>query len=129
MRGGVISVCLKTPAQPRYCFGVDVERDLGNTDPHEPLGSMWITGREAKRLSNVSFGFRTAAKKVLGIPDKTMGDCGIAVQRQRMFELRDALCCAFRAHQGGAQCQVRRSVVRRKGQRFGGDYLGCSKPR
>jgi hypothetical protein len=46
-----------------------------------------------------------------------------------MFELSDPFGRAFRAHQGGAQSHVRRSVVRRKGQRFGGDYLGSRKAR
>src|SRR5215831_14278218 len=72
MRGGVISVCLKTPAQPSCCFGVGIERHLGESDPYEPPVGMRVTRRKAKRLNNVSFGFRAATKKILGIPDKTM---------------------------------------------------------
>ena len=32
MRGGIISVCLNTPPQPRYCFGIGVKHHLGEAD-------------------------------------------------------------------------------------------------
>jgi len=49
MRGGVISVCLKSPAQPCYCLVVSVEHYLGEAEPYEPLVGMSVTRRKAKR--------------------------------------------------------------------------------
>ena len=68
----VISVCLKAPTQPRDCFGIGVERHLGDADPYEPPRGQSVARREAERLVDVGFGFRAAIKENFGKPDETV---------------------------------------------------------
>src|SRR5439155_20942709 len=63
MRDGIISVGFETPAQPSDRFGVGVELNFGEADPHHPPGGDGIARRKTECLLDVGFGFRTTAKE------------------------------------------------------------------
>ena len=72
MCDGIISVGLKSPAEPGYSFGVGVEIHFGETDPYHPLvaqgianiasafmGGIPATGAIARTATNIRAGART----------------------------------------------------------------------
>ena len=65
MRMG-IAVDLDTTAKPIGRFCVSTELQLGDADTHEPSVGQGVARREAKRFVDMSFGLRTATKKILG---------------------------------------------------------------
>ena len=80
MRGGMISVGFDASAQPSNRFHVGAEKQLGETDVHQPPVGVVIARREAKRLVDMGLGFLAATEKKLGETDEAMSVGQIAIQ-------------------------------------------------
>jgi hypothetical protein len=53
MRGGMVSVCVKSPAQPDDCFGIGTELHLGEADDCHPSMGKNVARRKAECLIDV----------------------------------------------------------------------------
>lgn len=95
---GIVPISVEALAQPGDRLSVRAELQLSNADPYQPLMGEAVAGGNTERFVDVTFGFRSATKKVFGKSDETVGESTIMIQRHGVLALSNALRHAVCIH-------------------------------
>ena len=85
MADGIVVVAFETPAQPSDRFRIGAQAQLGKADPHHPVASSRIAGRQAECLVNVGLGLSCETKLVLAVTYIRMRQSPISIQHQGLL--------------------------------------------